>query len=1182
MSSSHSFDAVVVGAGPVGSTAALALAHRGARVALLDGNPDAADRLAGEWLHPAAVDVLTRLGVPMPQAAEAQGGRGFIVHPEDDSEPIELPYDPGLQGWAIHHRPLADHLREHAAAHPGVEVFPWTRMTQLGSPGAGRVVCERRGTPGELTLLAPRVIAADGRPSLTRKLLGLPAERYTLSRMAGVLLHDHDLSPSAGVPGPRSGVGAGYGHVFLGGPGPVLAYAIGQGQTRLALDVPLTATHLSTPQALYDAYAPALPAGLRPALREALAAGRLLWAKNQVRSRVHFGRPDAVLVGDACGFYHPLTAAGMMLGFGDAWEVAQPARWDAAAFAAYQRKRRGATRVGEMLATVLYEVFSGDGDDDLAVRRAIYAMWRGSRADRVRTLRYLSGQDGRARAFAATFLKAVGYSAADLGWRALRRGDWRQAADTVKALWPRVGWLGGTLAGRREPAHEGETVPRPPRGWRPPAPPPAEPAEPQPPQTLVRGARALAALAREDGGWEGEVVWCPMLAAQYVLAGHIMGRELSDERRRRVLRHFEDTRLGGEPAGAEGASGSGASYPGTWGLHAHATPNLFVTTLVYAAARLCGAPADAPLLAGARRMIEAEGGVEAIPSWGKTWLAMVGLYDWRGVPAVPPEAWALPRALPVHPSRFYSHTRIIYMGMASVFAARVTGPITPTIEALRAELFPGGFQNIRWERAREALRSGDLYAPPTPALRAVRAASGLWERVAPSALRRRVLGELRERLRWEFRSTSHTGISPVSGLLGMLALWADDPADSDVAQAWEAFEGWIWEDDERGLRVAGARSATWDTSFALQALAEAARAGVTGDAAPEVEAARRRGAAFLAAQQITEAAPGWEEQDRLNPDGGFCFAGGWHGWPVSDCTAEALEALADTAEDGLLAPEVFPAQRARRAVDFVLRCQNPDGGFGSYEARRSPVSLEWMNPAEMFGDSMLEGSYAECTASCVAALHRFEGATPGAGAAHRGAPGGPRGDVERAVERAVRRLRALQRDDGSWEGAWGVGFLYGTMFGVRGLRAAGVPPTDPAIRRAARWLLDRQRPDGGWGESHEGLLTGVYREAAASHPTQTAWALLALTWAETDAWPALERGAAWLAQVQRADGGWPDAPMVGVFFRTALLDYRLYQHIFPVWALASVERRRQRRALEDAAPPAASAPAVPKADKRSA
>ena len=37
-------------------------------------------------------------------------------------------------------------------------------------------------------------------------------------------------------------------------------------------------------------------------------------------------------------------------------------------------------------------------------------------------------------------------------------------------------------------------------------------------------------------------------------------------------------------------------------------------------------------------------------------------------------------------------------------------------------------------------------------------------------------------------------------------------------------------------------------------------------------------------------------------------------------------------------------------AEFILRTQNPDGGFGSYERRKSRVPLEWLNPAEMFGD----------------------------------------------------------------------------------------------------------------------------------------------------------------------------------------------------------------------------------------
>jgi lanosterol synthase len=37
---------------------------------------------------------------------------------------------------------------------------------------------------------------------------------------------------------------------------------------------------------------------------------------------------------------------------------------------------------------------------------------------------------------------------------------------------------------------------------------------------------------------------------------------------------------------------------------------------------------------------------------------------------------------------------------------------------------------------------------------------------------------------------------------------------------------------------------------------------------------------------------------------------------------------------------------------------------------------------------------------------------------------------------------------------------------------------------------------------------------------------------------------------QGASGAWPGERASGVFFNTAVLDYRLYRQVFPTWALA--------------------------------
>jgi lanosterol synthase len=49
-------------------------------------------------------------------------------------------------------------------------------------------------------------------------------------------------------------------------------------------------------------------------------------------------------------------------------------------------------------------------------------------------------------------------------------------------------------------------------------------------------------------------------------------------------------------------------------------------------------------------------------------------------------------------------------------------------------------------------------------------------------------------------------------------------------------------------------------------------------------------------------------------------------------------------------PELVSAERMKHAVDIMLGMQNADGGFASYELIRGPQWLEWLNPAEVFGE----------------------------------------------------------------------------------------------------------------------------------------------------------------------------------------------------------------------------------------
>ena len=151
---------------------------------------------------------------------------------------------------------------------------------------------------------------------------------------------------------------------------------------------------------------------------------------------------------------------------------------------------------------------------------------------------------------------------------------------------------------------------------------------------------------------------------------------------------------------------------------------MFVTALVYVALRLLGVAPDDPLCLRARAWLQAHGGVESIPSWGKLWLAMMSLYGYEGINPVLPELWLLPYDFPAHPGRLYCHTRLIYLGFSYLYGVRFQVPVTPLIEELRWELFGRPYDSINFAAYRNMVAPTDLYVPPNRVLRTVYRAAG--------------------------------------------------------------------------------------------------------------------------------------------------------------------------------------------------------------------------------------------------------------------------------------------------------------------------------------------------------------------------------------------------------------------------------------------------------------------------
>jgi squalene-hopene/tetraprenyl-beta-curcumene cyclase len=165
-----------------------------------------------------------------------------------------------------------------------------------------------------------------------------------------------------------------------------------------------------------------------------------------------------------------------------------------------------------------------------------------------------------------------------------------------------------------------------------------------------------------------------------------------------------------------------------------------------------------------------------------------------------------------------------------------------------------------------------------------------------------------------------------------------------------------------------------------------------------------------------------------------------------------------------------------------------------------------------------------------------------------------RGDP--AVRRGAEWLVRHQEADGSWYGRWGVAYIYGTCFALRGLAAAGESDREAHILRAGEWLRSIQNADGGWGESCASYDNRTFT-AGTSTPSQTAWAILGLIAGGDTGSRSVLHGIDYLLETQRPDGSWDEELATGTGFpKVFYLNYHLYKDYFPLLALASFVKVR--------------------------
>jgi squalene-hopene/tetraprenyl-beta-curcumene cyclase len=557
---------------------------------------------------------------------------------------------------------------------------------------------------------------------------------------------------------------------------------------------------------------------------------------------------------------------------------------------------------------------------------------------------------------------------------------------------------------------------------------------------------------------------------------------------------------------------------GGWELYYGDGGDLSTSVEAYMGLRLLGVPATDAALVKAKSWILKKGGISKTRIFTKLHLALIGCYNWRGLPSLPPWVMLLPDYFPFNIYELSSWARSSTVPLLIVFNRKPVFDIDSPISL--DELYAEGIDNAQWSLPKNNDWS-DIFTLLDDGLK-------LAESLNLVPLQDQGIKAAEKWILERQESTGDWGGIIPAMLNSLLALKclnykADDPI---IYRGLKAVDNFVIETDN-SYWVQPCVSPVWDTAWAIRALIDS---GMVPDDPVIIKAGE-----WLIDKQIIDYGD-WGVKNKQGQPGAWAFEFDNRFYPDVDDSAVVVMAL----HQAKLPNENLKKQAIKRAVNWIISMQCKSGGWAAFDIDNDQ---EWLNYIP-YGDlkAMIDPNTADVTARVIEMLGVCKLSIP-----------------PQKLDQAMNYLLGEQETEGCWFGRWGVNYIYGTSGVLSALALINPQKYLSNIEKGASWLKQVQNPDGGWGETCLSYRDPNFKGKGDSTPSQTAWGLMGLIAAgearQKFDFTSMEKAVNYLLTTQRLDGTWDESYFTGTGFPGHFyLKYHLYQQYFPLLALGRYRR----------------------------